>query len=354
MMVFSMTSMVWAAGEISDDRRNNQVEFIHERIRAILAIHEENKEDFGYENIDFGLIEIGAAIPTYEYIDGVFQEMNFRVYPLFSDKRFFSTALVDVSEKEPVISVSATLANRINSQVIGGESIALIYDKEGLHIYTGGEITLLNTSGRIAEGRSSIYQSYSEIRNISSIETREAIPVYDIGYQSMSAEMARNSASWVGLNVRFVTQHPYDQICWAASIAAIGNYVFNASHTAVNVARHRFPAPQNFNRALTIGDARALLLSYWGLAFQADTANFNYNQVIRNLNGGFPLYASFRFSGGGHAVVITGVSAMSGLLGIMDPWTGNVIASLSGGVYRYICEDQGDIMTFSRYLPRFN
>lgn len=146
---------------------------------------------------------------------------------------------------------------------------------------------------------------------------------------------ARSLNTYIRCEVDFVPQNEYN-ICWAASIACIVNYLKTQDYTAYDVATDHYG--QYFNQGLAQYQEINILRKY-GVNY-ASVAKINdkdsqFALFKYNIERHFPMYAYFRHSGGDHISVIYGVEDFAKYVYIMEPNTGFVTLSYDSSIGYY-------------------
>ena len=113
-------------------------------------------------------------------------------------------------------------------------------------------------------------------------------------------------------------------LCWAASIAAIGNYCTNIEHDALslyNLLKTQFPT-DGIPEGILRWKIRAF--AQYNIDVIQQTGGYTFSQVVTKINELIPIYADIQDSNGngGHAVVICGYKSTADDIytyRIMDP-----------------------------------
>ena len=213
-----------------------------DEIIELLQMVEPYKEEVGFENVDFTLLEIGQAISVYDYVNGQFV-FSRNAYPLF-----YNNGLVSIMYE--VSDTTYQIMNQISEAVKGleVEELTIAYDRQGCHVYDGNEFALI-----------------LEAEN-----------------EDLSKDIILN----------YVTQQPYEYICWAASIACITNYIRGTSYTAVEIAQDCLGS--NFNQKLGFPAITDLLNEYLDdAAYYTGAENLFDSHIMGNLSQGYPLLGVF-------------------------------------------------------------
>ena len=100
-----------------------------DEIIELLQMIEPQKEEVGLKDVEFTLLEIGQAIPVYNYVNGQFV-FSRNAYPLFYNDGL-ATIVYEISD------TTYQIMNQIAEAVKGldvGE-LAIVYDCQGCHVY---------------------------------------------------------------------------------------------------------------------------------------------------------------------------------------------------------------------------
>lgn len=285
-----------------------------EELINILNFIELQKVSFGLGSVDFDTLEIGGRIPAYEYINEDFQEI-FGFYPLFSNSELVALALSTDGESFQIITA---LADEISK--IGASQFAIIYDVTGCYLYDGSRLILLAGESLNGDDRSTLPEDATVFKDkILLANLRETKP---LGYVS---HVEKSSERRVYCNVDVVLQN-YSNICWAACIACINNYLNGTTLTAREVAIKKAGSNVEsvFNVGLKSSRAAEFMRETYGLRYDFRDGGLSESAIVGNLNNNYPIYALFSWqnNGGSHVVVINGIDIFGCYLYIMDPLYG--------------------------------
>lgn len=144
-----------------------------------------------------------------------------------------------------------------------------------------------------------------------------------------------------------------DRICWAASVASIGNYRTSNNYTAQYVAQQHFGT--DYNQYGNLSLSMDMLRSIYGVSYQfySNYETIDDDKIYRNLSEGYPLFGRWETgSTAKHQTVIRGLNVTLGRLYLMDPEIGYVQASKQGGNYSYVGAS-GNTLTFMGYASKY-
>ena len=302
-----------------------------------LSVFEQDKASVGMSNVNFNNLYISGKVPVYEYTNNGFTELS-NIYLLLENNEIV-TVMYEIEETR--YQIMPNLASDIRQT--GATNIALIYDINGCHLYDGLEIITLGNTNMIVDGRKDITEAedleFSEISLASTVETQK------LNYVSNNVN-ARTQANYM-CSVSYVTQIPDDQICWAATLACIVNYVKGTSLTAKQVAKAKNGAT-NYNQPMYDKTAISFMNSEYNMNYKYHNYKPSDNVMLTNIKNGYPIYGSFTWTNGRHAVTIYGINVIAGRIMIMDPEFGATTSYLSSSGYTYVSSYSGTTLTFDR------
>jgi len=313
-------------------------------IAAMRCIHP-FKDEYGMGNVDFTTLKIGEAINVYDYINDTFVFSRI-AYPLFSGNELVAI-LYNIGDS--VYQVMNGMDELIKD--IDCSEIAIVYDSDGCHVFDGEEfhqIYVANNPGTIKD----CLATDAGTVLLDEIQVSDFTVSYDLGYTNVVTP--RNGDSYI-LGVSYVTQNPYDNLCWAASIAAITNYKTGSSLTAVGVASTYFsskglPFTDDDIDITEVASRFSYHLPYmsYSLRYQVPTDA----QIANNITAGNPILGSFEVqaAGGWHDIVIRGYDTSLGQLYAIDPQTGFVLIPKLSGWYRFVTGVTGDTLVLTRAI----
>ncbi len=326
LMILLGISPVTAANEVFVKGINE------EELFAVLDIYESYKKSLGLSDIDFSTLRIGEMIHTYEYLDEEFQELE-EFYPLFSDNTLFALVL-------PLDAGGFQIMTALEKEISAANAtnISLIYDANGCYLYDGEEFQLIASDFAPNDSRSILSTDAFNgtnrpvLTNLGETESLEYTP-----------HMQNRNSDRIYCNVDVVNQE-YSNICWAANIACINNYVNRTHFTAREVAERRFDSsdPSVFNHTLdTIGAAQTMNLRY-GLEYGIANGVLCANTMVTNLSNGYPIYGVFNIdpnnvNSNTHAATICGIELFELYFWVMDPMYGIIGSKYSiDGTLKYV------------------
>lgn len=196
----------------------------------VLADVESVKNIWGLADIDFSSLEISSPVYTYNYVDGIL-ESGAAMYPIVAGERIVLFAVPNNGQFQ----ITNGLTSEINKLINKDTPFALIYDDRNAYLYTDKQMHFLKSSGQKIDNRNEL--SMNTKPSTEEIKTTDLSRKVSLGYGSNMQKAQRNTNYNYSCNVSYVTQNPYSNLCWAASVACIANYKNNSSLTAASVAR---------------------------------------------------------------------------------------------------------------------
>lgn len=306
------------------------------------------KAEMGLGDIDLQMITIGEKIYSYIYTNKSFEE-NYSFYPLFYNHSLKALAIL-IDEEENIYQITTSLVDEINSMVEKDEGFALLYDSDGCYIYgeEKGLRLLDNFEGEISE-RDSLEDKKNSV-GFSNIKLSSMRQNTGENYLSVSkrSNAYYGTPSYYKCDVKYVSQSKFN-ICWAASIACIVNYLKGTNLTALEVAQSN---GANLNDGLTPERQETILRKY-GVSYTYAN-KFPANSVIlRNIKAGYPIKAGFQSNGSYHAVVVYGVNLPAGYISLMDPQIGYETAVQYSKGYKYVSGYSGAEFTSNNAICKY-
>lgn len=295
---------------------------------------------------------IGSRIYAYEYVDNEVCETRFSMYPVFSSGDLVALAIrTTLDDGEPAIQLTNCFVSQLREYYNAGVKFALLYDAKSCYAIINGEFEKLADYSDQIDYRSSLVSlNLMDVSNYETVQYSELMYLETLDLELstdtiLSAKVSNNSNT---LLLPFVTQNPPSNICWAASVACIGNYLTSGSYTAKDIAISYYGAT-SWNTGANIGEAMSVLSQNYGITY----SRYGYYvpsdfQILNNINAGYPVYSSWKWSNGnttgGHAVVIRGIMVGSCVY-VMDPEYGYSIANKTSNTYSYVSGYSGVTLT---------
>lgn len=294
----------------------------------VLSEIEQQKDAWGLGNVDFAELRIGLPIQTYNYVDGLMVSGN-AMYPLTVNNQLVLWAI----PVDGQFQVSGGLVSEINEAVNADTPFALIYDSRSAFIYSDGVVSMLKQYNDVIESRDTLNLNASF--TVQGIETVSLSEGKLLGYTSMISNISRASVNYA-CSVNYVTQQPYDNLCWAATVACIVNYVNGTSLDAVTVAK-RYYGNTDFDQGIGCDNLREKIQDYGLIYYQYSIGEPFDNKILSSIIAGYPVGGTFDVVGGDyHACTIFGINVIAGRIQVMDPEFGSTTAWFNNDSYTYV------------------
>lgn len=219
------------------------------------------------------------------------------------------------------------LSKEVTASGLFEEEIALLYDKEDAYIITKETSRVLYNYGYSIETRDVFVEDNNYARN--DVVYTKLSKVACLDYRP---NMTRASSAY--LSVPMVYQGENTDICWAASMACIGNYLTSSNYSAEDVARAYY-GNEDWNRGATTSQAVAALYQVYNVEYEKRENVPSDTVLYSNLLEGYPIYAYWDANGLKHATVIRGIVTGS-YIQIMNPASSFMVAYKSGDTYTYV------------------
>lgn len=300
---------------------------------------EYQKDLLGLSDVNFNELCIGAPVQTYIYKNDTF-ENGIQMYPITINNNLIFWAI----KYDGKFQVTTALTSEVNDKIDANTPFSIIFDKNSSYLFVDGEFVFLRESDIEDDTRSVISTSLSTLNDIqdADILTTTLSANCKLNY---SGSVARVS-NYYGCNVSFVSQNPPSNLCWAATIACIVNYKKGTSLSAVSVAQGYYGSG-DYNYGLNISYVPGILANY-GLSYSYQNITVTSNVILTNLMNDYPIYSSWVYPGGAHAVCIYGVNPVGGYLYIMNPASGFTSATATEGGYTYVSSNSGATLQLYR------
>lgn len=315
----------------------------------VLRYVETQKAQFGLENVDFSTLSIGNPIQTYEYTCNGLQQLQ-PIYPILDGNRI---VMIAQNTADGSCQISTGLANKLNDSC--PNSIAIIYDCDGAYLFDGTVFTQIYENTEPIQSRAALSDlTFSDntgsfsLNSEATIFNSNTIILTDLNNASpLNYTSSVNRSIIYSCDVDFVPQIK-SNVCWAACMACISNYVRNTSYTAANIVNYIYThetvnlkqgeTSNNFTRELS--DVASYMRDDFYLSkyvFCTDYISTNF--VLTSLQKDRPLIVNFYpvndLAATKHALVASGINVTSSYLTLMDPNYGFITASHNGSYFTY-------------------
>lgn len=306
---------------------------------ATLQYVEEDKSAFNLDGVEFSDLYIGNKIYAYEYTESGLDELYFTI-PIFYHGEIIALA-TKVSENN--FQISGDLAYELNR--VHDSNIALVYDSNSVYTFNGDNFSLLDTSPVIISNRQSFQNGYPDMsaNNVMLCDLNENVKL------NYTPSVKTRVQTYFSCSVKYVPQKDYENLCWAATIACIVNYVDNKNLTVEDVAKKQFGSTK-FDKGKTTAESAKVLRDTYNLNYTYLNSVPSDNIILENIQKGYPLYGSFGNDDISHAATVFGINVVSGYITIMDPMTGSHTVYSKNGTYSYINTTVGEEIFFDKTI----
>ena len=227
-------------------------------------------------------VSLGEPIPIYRYEQGEYVDSGVRKYPLFSGSKLvaFVTAYTN-SHGNLATQFSFSLAEEVSDFMATNQEIAFIGDDYAIYATNGTEITKLDDCVTVSDEQARSTDKLSPFMASNSSSLSDAIQTAEV-YPKTPLQVSANSALAIEdsdeCNVDFVPQnsseYPNTKICWAATLACVGNYLVGDDlYDAFSLADAYFGRPGNYEQEMHI--------KLFGRVFR-DCYDIDYYQTYAN------------------------------------------------------------------------
>lgn len=301
------------------------------------------KEYYGLANTAMDNLKIGSRIPAYVTTDvGTiveFDEIEF--YPIFDGQRNLKTmALVVCDEVEGTWACITSEWVDILKDYINVESIAVLYDKDGVYLLKASGVVLMQNNdiaGGVI-GRTAIADVTAS--QFAVIETKMSRSVCSVDYEGQIEPMVFGSYSKY-ITVDIITQPSGSGWCWAACMASMVNHEKNKNYDCEDVANF---FTTNVNQGATVDEVKSRFSSKFGLNYSklyTETGQVMTN-VVDSMRNNHPIYGAFNSQNDmiRHAMVIRGINFGTDTISLMDPalssgYKSGSIVSVTETMYKF-------------------
>ena len=299
---------------------------------------------------DFSSLKIGTPIPVYSYINNILTPENYTIYPIFSSSGVPFLALkITLDNGTSIMQVTSNSLDDLTRFI--NNDIALIYDSAKRHIISNDSIISSTEFVDPEPGVPLTNVSLARLLNSHSISYKTANTVYPLNY-SVPTVNTRDPYITLAVPTKYQT---YSNICWAACVASITQYLTGANHTAIQVASSvaGTSVVATYNATKDLTEIIAILRSFSGQSYFSHSVAPTQQRIYDNLVGGYPLIGGVTnvSTYSNHAVVIRGIYMDSHIL-LMDPYSGYVSAYLSSGGFRYTNPDNNKTFALTSYAAK--
>lgn len=346
----------------------NQAEF-EAKAAHLLSIILENAADFEISTDALRYGSVGDPICAYEYVDGNLQQLAFVQYPFIYDNKVVFFLVYDGES----VNLSRLFTDKISEAMQENKGVAFVYDADSCYlvevdsILNDNAISFYTDETTVSATR--IYTNNEDIAYRDTFTDESAVaaavdqaePCFVEISPSESTILPSNTVSAYAVSpsvqapVSTVLQPSGSEICWAASVACIGNKLTGKSITAIAIAKSVYGNDYNHGANDTV--AMNALYNNYNVRYPfVQNAAPSDSIITLNLSSNKPVYSHWRSNyDKHHAAVIWGIYAPSNsnsILYVMDPANGKITVSKnSSGKYVNVSPSSGSwsMMAFASY-----
>ncbi len=303
----------------SDSPSTNVISSISEALEVV----EYDKSLWGFETVDFSNIYIGDAIYTYNYVDSAFEESNI-IYPIFSDDNLIALSISHDGAYQQIVTALVDEINYINP-----EQLALVYDAENCYLYDGIDFHQIAQSQEIASDRDILLVD-SIMLDTDDIALSDLVPVVNLDYTTP----LDRAQTYFSCAVDYVSQPLNSDLCWAACIACISNYVRGTPFTATMIADET--CGEGYLGAVSPDVLPRMMYNEYSLNYSLEYSVPSDLVILKNIQKDYPVLALLNGnSSKKHMCVVYGINLVSGYITIMDPIFGFTTVYTKNNKYTY-------------------
>ncbi len=314
----------------------------------VLSAIETSKDRFGLESIDFEDLEIGNAIHIYDYINEEFVDTRV-TFPLILNGELIAFATEFKIQNEVFFQISTMLANEVKDYIDSSSSIAFVYDRYGCYLYEDGKFKFLFESDMVFDERSVLNLDELNRETLNNIESNNYSQIELLQYTS-EIPISRMPNTRYECAVDKVLQPSGSNICWAACVACISNYVNGTNFTAKSVAKDYWG--NDYDYGLALNYVADFMYDSYDLYYTYKNKVPSDSVMTKNIKNDYPILAGFVIDYGSHtgrhAVVVYGIDTVKGYIYIMNPTNGFDTATATSDGYAYYTQSGNYLSTFNR------
>lgn len=277
-------------------------------------------------------------------------------YPIIYQDKVIAFATALGNNKFQISSAEADYINEC-----GFDDVAIIYDADGCYISNGKNIKLVAENYEdMSLNRISLANAIGtneQRMGVQSVVTSKVDEGELLGFvanddQEETLAITPRISGYYSCTVDYLSQNPYDKLCWAACVGMVANYIHSElSLTAYSVATTYFDSTDEtvFNNGVNRTVIAELLRNTYNCEYyQSLDYTPTDENIKRNISGGYPLVALFYVTdtGNGHTTVVDAIHTESHYIRVCDPGCGRIY------VYRdYEHEDQSSYQEYAYTSP---
>lgn len=313
-------------------------------INNLLGTIQNDSDSYGLGNVNFENLYLGEKLAAYQENNNQIEELNIDYYPVMEDNEVIAIATVTYTETgAPSVQLGKGFSDNLQDFSEEDDSVALVFDESGENMYAcdnADKYIVVDTF--ITDSDSNGTEKFDGVEDEDITYTKVA-PTVDLDADknqssevSLSENLLAASSDANSLNIPIKLQNG-KPICWAASVASVGQYITGIKKSATGVCD---ALGCEYTSGSSIMVKNAFKKIYKLSATIYDKAP-SFSKIMSEINNDQPIWAGFNCAatGAGHAVVIRGYASGSNYatFSYMDPNSSSFQVSnvTADGDYRF-------------------
>lgn len=295
---------------------------VFDAINEALSFVELDKASFGLSDVDFDYLDISNPVSVYEYNGNSLEKVR-EFYPIVYNGRVVATA-GKVGEGNKYC-IETYMANAIDR--IGCDEIAVIYDSLHVYLYSECGIFSVLDYGNVNDEEKT---SYLDVTETLPIGLTDISSTYSLCYNEYANKQYNRDFYYCA--VSYVPQYPYLNLCWAATVACIKNYLSGTSYTVDQIAMMFKSTTYVVDATNSPSDTANKMQYMLNLSYTYSATQPGFTTITNNISNNYPIYGCFFSTANpsiGHAGTVYAISNTGGYIYVMDPKSGSVLAPWS-------------------------
>lgn len=277
------------------------IDYAHDVIKQHFYSVKDDVKSYGLDNIDLSSYKLGSYFTVYD----VNNNSVIYEFALFSDDEIVGLLEVVKCDGELMSSFSKSFSNEINILLKKNDNMLYRLVTDGNKVYSVKKNNEINELYAIVKNDDNLSIKFDDVYNytdnmilstIDSLHTNMIEVCYSRGVRAD----VNKPLSYKTLNVKGVIQE--GDTCWAATCAAIINYLWNENLTYLDVAK--FIYPSNPNQGATENQT-IIAYNHWYVYAMA-TSRISFSKIKSHINNNKPIHLRLSSSSDGHAVGLIG------------------------------------------------
>ncbi len=323
-MFFNLSSFVFLP--VSQTLTAQELTALHE----VLNIVNLDKDDLGFENVDFTDLHIGEKILHYSVTENGIQCTDSISYPISYNGEIIMIATDSGYGKYQVSFHEAEAIEKFEVS-----SVAFIYDVNTFYLYDGTTYYSVHSYSYEGDTRGCLNDFITDLSSVDVADLSNHVSInFSVSPQMVNNYYSTNSSpvdGYYSCTVDFLFSHG-TSCCWSASVAMVANYLDGLNYTCETLYNEFASQYETTNGGVNLTEMCVILNEIAPTNYRSNiNAPLSETKIMNSIDNGYPIIVGLKVlentnNNIGHAGVVDAVHTTANYVRICDPAVGRMYA----------------------------